>query len=75
MNLWLRTLLYSNITFVIGIIFILEQITEYRFGVLLEISDKRSKLNVFSSIVLQNRLNILENFKAILYDFESKVTS
>ena len=75
MNLWLRTLFYSNITFVIEIIFILEQITEYSFGVLLEISDKRSKLNVFSSMVLQYRLNILENFKAILYDFESKVTS
>ena len=53
MNLWLRTLFYSNITFVIEIIFILEQITEYSFGVLLEISDKRSKLNVFSSMVLQ----------------------
>ena len=47
-------------------VFISEQITENRFGALLEISDKfMTKFNFFSSIILQFRL------KTIMYDFKN----
>ena len=52
-------------------LYISEQITMYRFEALSEISDKLSiKLNVFSYMILQCCLNILEKFITILYDFE-----
>ena len=53
------------------ILYISEQITMDRFEALLETSDKFSiKLNVFSYMILQCWLNILEKFITILYDFE-----
>ena len=49
--------------------FIPEQISENKFRVLLEISDKfSSKLNACSHIILQCWLSNLENFITILYD-------
>ena len=57
--------------FVIKTVFISGKITEYRFGALTEISDKFSiKLNLFSYMILQCWLNILENFITILYGFQ-----
>ena len=58
--------------FVIEAIFISEQITECRFGALLEITDTfSSKLNVFSYMVLQCWLNILRSFITMVYDIEN----
>ena len=63
-NFHLPLSLYSRL-------FILEQTKEHRFGVLLEISDKvNTKLNVFSYVILQCWLNILEHFVTILNYFE-----
>ena len=43
----------------------------YGFGVLLEVSDKfKFKISVFSYIILQCWLNILEEFITMSYDFE-----
>ena len=53
--------------FAIETVFISEQITEYRFGGLLEISHKfGTKLNVYSYMILQFSLNSLENFITVL---------
>ena len=50
------------------VFFISEQITEHKFGALLEISDKfNPKSNVFSCMVLQCWHNILGGFITILY--------
>ena len=57
LNLKLPPIFYSSIRFVFGTVLISEQITNNRFGALLEISDKFiSKSIVFSYIVLQFRL-------------------
>ena len=47
MNLLLTLSFYSNITFAIETVFISEQITEYRFGALLEISEETNHLGQF----------------------------
>ena len=54
MNLQLPLSFYGSLLFVTEAVFISEQITECRFGALLEISDTFSfKLNVFSYMILQ----------------------
>ena len=69
MNLQLTLSFYRNIKFS----FIPKQISERKFRVLLEISDKfSSKLNAFSHIILQCWLNIFENFVTILYDSQKR---
>ena len=49
-------------------VFISEQIAEWMFGALLEVFS--SKLNVFSYMILQCWINILESFVTILFGFE-----
>ena len=57
--------------FVIETVFISEQITRFRFEALSGISDKfSSKLNIFSYMILQGWLHILERFITMLYDLE-----
>ena len=52
MNLKLPLSFYSSILFVIEAVFISEQVTEWRFGALLETSDAfSSKLNAFSYMI------------------------
>ena len=54
MNLYLPLSFYSNILFVIEAVFISEQVTECRFGALLDISDTfSSKLNAISYMIWQ----------------------
>ena len=60
--------------FVNEALFISEQITEYRLGTLLEISDKfNTKLNVFNYMILHCWYNVLESFITKLYDFEKHI--
>ena len=59
----------SSIMFVTEAVFIPEQIEQYKFGVLSKINGKFSlKLNNFSCMTLQFRLNSLRNFITILHD-------
>ena len=52
--------------FVIETVFIPEQFSKYMFGALFEIGDRfTSKLNIFSYMILQCWLNILEQFITI----------
>ena len=70
-NLQLPLSFYSSLLFVTEALLISEQIIEWRFGALLEISNKfSSKLNAFSYMIFQCWFNILESFINILYDFE-----
>ena len=55
-------------------VFISEQITEYKFGGLLEISHKfGTKLNVCSYMILQFSLNSLENFITVFMTLKNAV--
>ena len=55
--------------FVTEAVFIPEQIEQYKFGVLSKINRRFSlKLNNFSCMTLQFRLNSLRNFITILHD-------
>ena len=73
LNLQLTLLFCSSITFVIEIVFISEQVTEYRFRALLQISDKFiTILNVFSCMILQFRFTSLDNFVTILHESEER---
>ena len=57
LNLQLSLIFYSSIRFVLETAFISGQLSENRFGVLSEISDKFiTKYNVFSYVILQFRL-------------------
>ena len=69
MNLCQPLSFYSSVLFVIQAAFISEQTTKYRFGALLEISEK---LNVFSFMIASCWPNILESFITILYDLEKE---
>ena len=72
LNLQLILIFYSSIRFVLETEFTSEQIAENRFGAMLEISNKFIiKFIVLSCMVLQFRLNSLENFKTILYGFKN----
>ena len=54
-------------------VFIVEQITKYRFGILLDTTGKiTAKLNVFNYIILQFRRTSLKYFITIPYDFEKR---
>ena len=58
MSLKLPLFFYSSLLFVIEAVFVSKQITECRFGALLEITDTfRSKLNIFSYMILQCWIN------------------
>ena len=73
MNLCQPLSFYSSVLFVIQAAFISEQTTKYRFGALLEISEKfSSKLNVFSFMIASCWPNILESFITMLYDLEKE---
>ena len=70
-NLQLPLSFYSSLLFVTEALLISKQIIEWRFGALLEISNKfSSKLNAFSYMIFQCWFNILESFINILYDSE-----
>ena len=52
-------------------VFISEQIQEYKFGALVEISNKFSiKLTDFSYMILRLRFDSLKNFITMLYEFQ-----
>ena len=54
-------------------VFISDQISEYKFGALLEISDDFStKLNSFIYMISGLRLKSLDNFVTILCGFEKR---
>ena len=62
---------YCSVLFATEAVFIIEEVTKRIFGTLFEVREKfSSSLNVFSFLIVQWLLNILESFIAIKSDFE-----